>query len=102
MDAFLAKCAADAYKVEPALVMRALTIADPFPLPAEFLKSCKWVRTDAHTPEHNAYLVARWIATLNAQGLSANAVLDEMATHADVPYKRPFFYRVRKWLARTP
>lgn len=101
MDAFIILHAANAYGVEPALVERAFGIADPFPLSDDFLKGCKWRETnDPNRPENNAYLTARWIASLNAQGKSPNAVLDEMARTANVPWKRPWYYRLWK-LCRT-
>lgn len=102
MDAFLVAHAANAYGVDPALVTRAMSIAEPFPLPADFLASAKWIRDDADKPEHNAYLTARWIASLTAQGLSPNAVLDEMTTKTSTPWKAPLHYRIWKWLRRTP
>lgn len=98
MDAFLVQHAAAAYRTDAALVRRAFELADPFPLPASFLKLAKWDRSDHDTPEHNAYLVARWVASLQAAGLSNNAILDTMTTQADVSWQAPWYYRIyKKW-----
>lgn len=99
-DAYLAQHAAAAYNVDAALLMRALSLASPFPLPEEFLRNSGWTRPDHDIPEHNTYLTARWIASLKAQGLSDNAVLDTMAAAASVPWKPPLLYRIRRFFAK--
>lgn len=92
-DAYLASHAAAAYAVEPALVIRALDITNPFPLPADFLASARFT-SDPTTPEHNAYLVARWIASLQAAGKSPNETLDTMTASASVSWRPPVGYLI--------
>lgn len=96
VDAYLAGHAASAYNVDSALLMRALSLASPFPLPEEFLRNSGWTRPDHDTPEHNAYLTARWIAALQAAGHTPNAVLDTMTAAVSVPWRAPWYYRVWK------
>lgn len=98
MNALLVQHAANAYNIDAALLRKALSLASPFPLPADFLRDSGWHRPDHDTPEHNTYLTARWIATLVAEGKSPNAALDAMSTASAVPWRAPWYYRLWKRL----
>ena len=103
MNHLLTYHAARGYGVPQYLVERVLGVRDPFPIPEEFCTSANF-RGDPHTPEHNAYLVARWVATLRLGGWSDGKILKELCTVNKFPlfpWYRRLWNRIVSWHERT-